>query len=72
MKISTLEYIHDLLKKQYTITENALKITRKNYHEAEKDGTPKEVSGMKATYDAARERHSKATEALGDFENQEF
>jgi len=72
MKIETLEYIHLLLQDDEKTKKDALDMARKNYHSAEKDGTAKEVTEMKALYDRARARHSEVTEALADFEDQEF
>ena len=71
MKITTLEYIHKLLKHDFEIHEKALKIARDSLYKAEED-KDKDLKTFEELYEKARKSLEEARDALFDFEDHEW
>lgn len=71
MTIKTLEYIHKLLLNEEQASLSALQDARKDQYAAEDAGGP-DAKEKKETADLFYKLHSKALDALQDFENQDW
>lgn len=71
MTVSTLTYIHELLKEEVSKREGALELIRKVYLEALDNKQPN-VKCLEQQKENARKKYSKAYDALTDFESKEW
>ena len=74
MTITTLEYIHKLLKDEEYKTNEVYKAARKLQHEYEDSETPDKalIKSQTEAADHFMTAHIEATSALNDFESQEW
>lgn len=74
MTINTLEYMHELLKREETNTNEVYRAARQLQYEYEESETASKslIESQKKAADEFRDEHFKAQDALADFENQEW
>ena len=71
MTVSTLTYIHELLKEEVRKCEGALELIRKVYREAV-DNEQSNVECLEEQKENARKKYNKALDALTDYEAKEW
>lgn len=73
MTIKTLEYIHELLKKEEEKTRETYNAARKLQYDFEESDSDKDlIKGQEHAADLFMEDHFSALHALEDFESQEW
>lgn len=71
MKLSTLNYIHEVLVEKEKATRSAKKLVYDARNKAEDEGADN-YKGLCEAYERARDSLDKAYDALKDFEDQEW